>query len=153
MRIQGLVLACLCSGSMPLFGQAKPSTQPGTEWPMYNHDLAGSRYSPLTQINTGNVARLTQAWAYRLQPEDKVLTGGETFQEITPIVVKGVLYTTAGNRVVALDSDTGKETWHYELATGIASQRGLAYWAGDRNNPPRIIFTSGHKMLGLNANT
>jgi len=30
---------------------------------MYNHDLAGTRYSPLTQITTKNVANLKQAWA------------------------------------------------------------------------------------------
>src|SRR5207249_4970007 len=104
-----------------------------------------------TQINTTNVAKLTQAWTYRLQPDDKTLSGTEVFQEITPIVVNGVLYTTSGNRVIALDPETGKETWRYELKTGLASQRGLAYWPGDRNNPPRIIFTTGHKMVGLNA--
>jgi quinoprotein glucose dehydrogenase len=32
------------------------------EWPSYNHDLAGTRFSPLTQINVDNVARLRQAW-------------------------------------------------------------------------------------------
>ena len=123
---------------------------------MYNRDLAGTRYSPLTQINTTNVAKLTQAWAYRLQPEGRTLTSpspAEIFQEITPIVVNGVLYTPAGNRVVALDPETGKEIWSYELKEGLASQRGLAYWPGDRTNPPRIIFTTGHKMVGLNANT
>jgi glucose dehydrogenase len=60
-----------------------------------------------------------------------------------------VLYTTAGDRVVALDSDTGKETLRYEFTTGTASQRGLAYWHGDRNNPPRIIFTSGLATVAL----
>ena len=34
---------------------------------MYRHDLAGTGYSPLTQITPANVARLTQAWTYRLQ--------------------------------------------------------------------------------------
>ena len=153
MRVHRIVIVLLCAGSTELFAQTKSAAKPGGDWPMYNHDLAGSRYSPLTEIHSGNVAKLTQAWTYRLQPEGKILTGGETFQEITPIVVNGVLYTTAGNRVVALDPDTGKETWRYELPTGMASQRGLAYWPGDRNNPPRIIFTSGHKMIGLNANS
>ena len=39
---------------------------PAADWPMFNRDLAGTRYSPLTQINTTNVATLTQAWSYRL---------------------------------------------------------------------------------------
>ena len=35
------------------------------DWPTYNRDLAGTRYSPLTQINTKNVSTLVQAWSYR----------------------------------------------------------------------------------------
>jgi glucose dehydrogenase len=151
----------LCS-ILLLAGQAAPAllaqakTGSAADWPMYNRDLAGTRYSPLTQINRNNVSKLVEAWAYRLQPEGRALTSpspAEIFQEITPIVVNGILYMPAGNRVVALDPETGKEIWRYELQTGLASQRGLAYWPGDRNNPPRIIFTTGHKMMALNANT
>ena len=75
------------------------------DWPMYNRGLAGTRYSPLTEINASNVSKLTQAWSYRLQPDGKTLTSpspAEIFQEITPIVVKGVMYLPSGNRVVAL---------------------------------------------------
>ena len=36
------------------------------EWPMYNRDLAGTRYSPLEQINASIVAGLEQAWSYAL---------------------------------------------------------------------------------------
>src|SRR5438128_8218280 len=84
------------------------------DWPMFNRDLAGTRYSPLTQINTTNVATLTQAWSYRLRPEGKniaALSPSEIFQEITPIVVNGVMYLPSGNRVVALEPETGKEIW------------------------------------------
>jgi len=63
------------------------------------------------------------------------------------------MYLPAGNRVVALEPETGKEIWRYELKTELASQRGVAYWPGDRNSPPRILFTAGHKMIALNANT
>src|ERR1019366_7637373 len=137
MRLKWMIIGVCCIGAPALFAQAKPAqekpaqtSKAGADWPMYNRDLASTRYSPLTQINTGNVTKLTQAWAYRLQPEGKTLTSSspaEIFQEITPIVVNGVLYTTAGNRVVALDPETGKELWRYELTTGLASQRGLAY--------------------------
>ena len=34
------------------------SAQSNGDWPVYNHDLAGTRYSPLTEINTKNVATL-----------------------------------------------------------------------------------------------
>ncbi len=123
---------------------------------MYNRDLAGTRYSPLTQINAANVSKLTQAWSYRLQPEGKSLIGpspSEIFQEVTPIVVNGVMYLPAGDRVVALDPQTGKEIWRHQLETGSASFRGVAYWPGDRNNPPRILFTTLKQLVALNANT
>ncbi|HEX5432318.1 MAG TPA: PQQ-binding-like beta-propeller repeat protein, partial [Bryobacteraceae bacterium] len=82
----------------------------------------------------------------------KGLSPSELYQEVTPIVVKGVMYLPAGDRVVALNPETGAEIWTHEVQ-GIASFRGVTYWAGDRNNPPRIIFTTGRKMVGLNANT
>ena len=126
------------------------------DWPMYNRDLAGTRYSPLAQINTGTVAKLAAAWSYRLRPEGATLNAPsafEIFQEVTPIVVNGVMYLPAGNRIVALEAESGKEIWRYELPTGLASFRGVAWWPGDRNNPPRIIFTTLKKMVALNANT
>jgi quinoprotein glucose dehydrogenase len=136
-----------------LFGQSKTSSVNG-DWPMFLHDLAGTRYSPLTQIDTKNVSSLTQAWMYRFNREGKTIKGNspsELYQEITPIVVQGVMYLPAGDRVVALDPVTGKEIWTHEVEGGLASFRGVSYWAGDRNNPPRIIYTSAHKMVGLNA--
>ena len=39
---------------------AQPAKMRAGDWPMYNRDLAGTRYSPLTQINPGNVAKLTK---------------------------------------------------------------------------------------------
>src|SRR5438105_13280116 len=107
-----------------------------SDWPMFNRDLAGTRYSPLTQINTANVANLQQAWTYKLRPHDgKALTGqspSEIFQEITPIVVNDVMYLPSANRIVALEPETGKEIWNYELKEGQASFRGVSYWPGDR---------------------
>ena len=122
---------------------------------MYAHDLKGTKFSPLKQINTQNVAQLKQAWFYRFNRDGKPTisgpSGSELYQEVTPIVVNGIMYTPSGDRVVALEPETGKELWSYELADGLASFRGVAYWPGDGNNPPRIIFTSLKRMVGLNA--
>lgn len=126
------------------------------DWPMFLHDLAGTRYSPLTQIDPTNVSKLTQAWMYRFNREGKTIKGlspSELYQEITPIVVNGVMYLPAGDRIVALDPETGKEIWVHEVEGGLASFRGVSYWPGDRNNPPRIIYTTSHKMGALNAKT
>ena len=131
----------------------------GGDWPMYSHDLGGTRYSPLTQISTKNVAKLTSAWTYRLrgQAEANAKGGGGVagFSEVTPIVVNGVMYLPAGKRVVALEPETGKEIWSYELTgQGNPSNRGVAYWPGDgKNNPARIIFTAGRRLIALNAKT
>ena len=121
------------------------------EWPMFNRDLAATRYSPLTQINTSNVARLKKVWSIKLGKDRGAggITGGSEF---TPIMVKGVLYAATSQEVVALEPDTGRELWRYKPSTN-PSRRGVAFWPGDKNNPARIVFTAGPKMIGLNAAT
>ena len=111
-----------------LFAQTKKDN--GADWPMFNRDLAGTRYSPLTQINTANVAKLTKAWTYRFNREGKQIHGdspSELYQEITPIVVNDVMYLPAGDRVVALEPETGKELWTYEVPgrARVLPRRGL----------------------------
>jgi len=136
--IKSLTILLTAGAVVPLVAQTSG------DWPMYSHDLAATRYSPLSQISTQNVARLAPAWTFRLNARG---------MEVTPLVVNGSMYLTAGKRVVALEPETGKETWSYELATGNAATRGLAYWPGDREHAPRIVFTAGRRMLALNAKT
>jgi quinoprotein glucose dehydrogenase len=129
---------------MTLYGQ---TSTPAGDWPTYNRDFAGTRFSPLKQINAGNADKLQPAWSYNLGKA----SGNEAGSEFTPIVVDGVLYLAAFHYVTALDPETGREIWRYELKEGSPSKRGVAYWPGDGSNPPRIIFTSGSKMIALNA--
>ena len=98
MRIQRVIVltaavAFLVLPAIRSTAQKTPGRSPDADWPMFNRDLPGTRFSPLTQINTSNVTNLKQAWTYKLRPHDgKPLTGlspGEIFQEITPIVVNG----------------------------------------------------------------
>jgi quinoprotein glucose dehydrogenase len=122
---------------------ARAQGAPG-DWPMYRRDLAGTGFSALTQIDTDNVSKLAQAWSVLLTDR-----GG---LEITPIVVSGVMYVPGGNRVMALDAVTGKEIWRYEVAQ--APTRGVGYWPGDKDNPPRVILTTfSRKMIALDAAT
>lgn len=75
--------------------------------------------------------------------------------EASPIVVGGILYMpTPWNRVVALEPETGKEIWHYELGTANASTRGVEYWPGDATSPASIFFgTTDGRLVALNAKT
>jgi glucose dehydrogenase len=118
-----------------------------TEWPAYRHDAAGTGYSPLTQITPANVATLRQVWTYPLQGD--AANGRPLNSEATPIVVNGVMYLPAANRVVALEPETGKETWQFRVAG--PSRRGVAYWPGDAAHPPRIIFAAGRRLIALDA--
>jgi quinoprotein glucose dehydrogenase len=140
------------------YGQ-QPSTKNG-EWPHYTADLKGTKYSPLDQINASNFNKLEVAWRFKT---DNLGTRPEYKLEGTPIMVKGVLYTTAGTRrsVVALDPKTGELMWVYSLREGqraaIAprqlSGRGLSYWT-DGNGDDRILFvTTGYRLIALNAHT
>ena len=122
----------------------------GADWPSYNRDLAGTRYSPLTAINTTNVDELRQAWSYALgSAADEARAGSE----LTPLVVGGLLYATAADRVVALRAHTGEEVWRFAVEKGVASRRGLAYWPGDEALAARIFFTVGDRLVALEAAT
>ncbi len=127
---------------------------PAADWPMYLRDLKGTRFSPLKQINTKNVSKLKQVWHYRFNRDGKPISGdspSELYQEVTPIVVNGIMYTPAGDRVVALKPETGEEIWTHEVSNGLASFRGVAYWPGDGNSPARILFTHEKQLTALNA--
>src|SRR5271168_5031658 len=77
------------------------------QWVAPGRDAAGTYYSPLKDINAGNVATLGLAWDYRL--------GTNRGQESTPLVIDGVMYATSNfGRVYALDAATGKELWKYD---------------------------------------
>jgi quinoprotein glucose dehydrogenase len=121
------------------------------DWPTYNRDLAGTRFSPLAQITTENVSRLTKTWTARVRPEGPPSPFGGS--QATPIVVDGVMYVPAGDRVIALEADTGKAIWQYQLPNGQASRRGVSYWPGEGSDPARILFMAGQRLIALNAAT
>ena len=153
-RVIGALVA-LALASAPAPAQ-EPGRSAAADWPTYNRDLAGTRYSPLDQIDAGNVGELQEVWSYRFHPEDGFIEGpspAELFQQVTPIVVDGVMYLAAGNRVVALQPETGEEIWRHELSEGLASFRGVAYGPATDAHEARIYFTSLSKVIALNAAT
>lgn len=76
-------------------------------WLTYGRDYGNQRFSPLDQIQTGNVQRLRPAWIFK--------SGVNATFQATPIVVDGVMYLSLPfNHVVALDAANGKELWRYQ---------------------------------------
>src|SRR5437870_11616559 len=137
-------------------GQMKP--KPG-EWTTYGGDLASTRYSPLDQISKDNFNKLEVAWHFKT---DAMGPRPEYNFEGTPLMVDGVVYSTAGTRraVVALDAGTGELIWMHsesegkrgESAPRQLSGRGLAYWTDGRES--RIVYvTPGYRMIALDAKT
>jgi quinoprotein glucose dehydrogenase len=153
----GVMLAILLTQP----GGAQPTTPGRGDWPMYRHDLAGTGFSPLNQITTRNVATLTPAWTYSLLSNAPAAIapgsgrGGAAGpnSEATPIVVGGVMYVPAANRVVAIEPESGKELWQYAIRGAAPSRRGVAYAPAANGQPARIIFTAGRRLIALNASS
>ncbi len=77
-----------------------------TDWPSYNGDTRGERYSKLDQINRDNIRRLAPRWTFSL-PNTAPLQG-------TPVVLEGIMYVTSANECYALDAGSGRQIWHYQ---------------------------------------
>ena len=129
------------------------------EWPTYGGDLGNRRYSPLDQISAENFNKLEVAWRFKT---DNLGPRPEFQLEATPLMVKGVLYSTAGTRraVIALDAETGELLWTHseneggrgDVAPRQLSGRGLAYWTDGTEE--RILYvTPGYRLIALNART
>ena len=100
----------------------------GENWPSYNGDYTGRRFSSLHEINRSNVAQLRAAWVFH--------PGNTQRLEVTPVVIRGVMYVTSANDVFALDAGTGRTLWHYArpISSGLLDDaaahksRGVAVW-------------------------
>ena len=116
------------------------------EWRTYGGDLASTRYSPLDQITKDNFSKLEVAWRFKT---DALGPRPEFNYESTPLMVDGVVYTTAGSRraVVALDAATGELLWMHsenEGKRGDAAPRQLsgAGWPTGPTDGTRASSTS-----------
>jgi len=87
-------------------------------WLTYYGHYNGQRYSPLDQINTGNVQNLKPEWVFQCGSMG-MHSGASTYSfEASPIVVDGVMYVTGWDGWVwAVDAKTGQELWRYKHAS------------------------------------
>jgi quinoprotein glucose dehydrogenase len=151
-----LILASLTL-TASVFGQS--GTANG-EWTSYAGDLRNYRYSPLDQINASNFNKLEVAWRFKT---DALGPRAEFKLEGTPLMVKGVVYATAGTRrsVVALDAVTGELLWvhgEHEGTRGASaarqlSGRGLSYWTDGKGDDRIVYVTPGYRLVCLDAKT
>src|SRR4029078_8921747 len=110
-----------------------------TAWRFFGSDIGATRYSPAYQINASNVRNLRVAWRWSAR---NFGPRPATTMQVSPLIVDGVMYTTAGiNRdVVALDRGPGPLLWHgrptgellrwFDIIEPLArtSGRGVSYW-------------------------
>jgi alcohol dehydrogenase (cytochrome c) len=98
------------------------------EWLMVRRTYDGWGYSPLDQINAGNVKRLRPVWV--------MSTGMNDGQEAAPVVNGGVMFvSTSFNQVIALDAKAGTVLWRYRSpvptnSRGKPVSRGVALYGG-----------------------
>lgn len=101
---------------------------PSSNWPSYNGDYTGRRYSSLGQINTSNVGQLRAEWVFHSRNSSSM--------EVTPVAMNGVMFVTSANDGFALDARTGRVIWHYArpVTEGLVDDasahhnRGVGVW-------------------------
>ena len=131
------------------------------EWRHYGGDAGGTKYSPLDQIDRDNVADLEIVWRWKTDNFGPRL---DFNYQATPLMIGGVLYTTAGRRrnVVAIDAGTGETLWMYRYDEGrrgqvaplrASSGRGVAYWTDGQGDERIIHVTQGYRLVALDAKT
>ncbi len=149
-----LIVLCLAVTAL-VYGQR--GTTNG-EWPHWGGDLGSTKYSPLDQINRDNVKNLRIAWRWKSENHGP---RPQFNMEATPLMVGGVLYTTAGFRpnVVAIDAATGETLWSYRLDEGARGDRaprsvsrGVEYWT-DGKEARILLITRGYQLVSLDAKT
>ncbi|GAC1497909.1 MAG: hypothetical protein NVS1B6_03750 [Steroidobacteraceae bacterium] len=126
-----------------------------TSWKEYLGGPTSAHYSDLTQINTKNVSKLTEAWSYP--------TGDDVTYTFSPLVIDNIAYV-AGKQgaLIAVDATTGKEVWVHPFAAasavpsrfgGIAGLRGANYWESKDRKDRRILLPYGGSLQAIDART
>lgn len=156
--VLGASLVFFAAGNLALAQQGAADGQ----WPYYAGDIGSTKYSPLDQINSGNVTRLRIAW--RRPAVDQTILDRVPNLSVTknltstPLMVDGILYSSNGVGLAeAFDPSTGETVWIQEpldpgpQAYRGAETRGVAYWSDGRDQ--RIMVQRGQYLIALNAKT
>ena len=134
-----------------------PAARGDVDWPGHGGGPEHRQYSALRQITPENVARLRVAWTFHTgdaRPD-------RTQIQCNPIVVGGTLYATSPQlKLLALDAATGRERWRFDPfgsdpqgASTSGVNRGVTYWADERGEQARILYTAGQRLFAIDAAT
>ncbi len=158
MKFLILPIALLCAVSVA------PAQDDVAGWPVWGRDPGGTRYSPLDEINPGNVGELTLAWEYRTGDSSMLRPGMPSSSFLaTPVLHNNTLYfCSAYSRAFAVDAETGEERWVFDSEsdlTGInnAKCRGVTLWhdaraAGSAPCRTRVFMgTMDGRMVAIDA--
>lgn len=143
-----------------------PVMDAGENWPAYGGSYHANRYSPLDQINPGNVGELERVWEYRSGDMPSEAAAGRYSPENTPLKIGDDLYIcTAMGIAIAIDAATGLEEWRYDPVVSEdaipygATCRGVAYFEvpdanADALCATRIVWgTLDARLLAVDART
>ena len=150
-----------------LAAAAEAQNRRSVDWPSYGNDAGGLKYSPLTDVNRANVARLEVAFTWNTNESNIPASEGQRAArpgqfQATPIAINDTLFfPTPFNRVIALDANTGREYWSYDPqpwktygqpsnGTGFV-HRGVATWTDGRER--RVFINSRWRLIALDAST
>src|SRR5437762_2557719 len=111
------------------------------DWPSYNGQTSGSRYSPLAQINASNAGRIVPKWIFSISSGARL--------QVTPVVAGGVMYVTSANECYALDAGSGREVWHYERprTKGLDGNAAGVINAGVGVGGDRAVVVTDHAQI------
>lgn len=136
----GVTMAGTVPNFVPITSEMLNNPSPG-DWPMLRRNFQAWSYSPLDEINTGNVQDLELAWVWSMHDGDS---------EPAPLAYNGTLYLiNSGNIVQALDAASGELIWEHRAGPANGQDmRNIALY-----NDKVIHATTDARLLGLDART
>src|SRR5688572_18065738 len=143
-------------------GASSPKSE--NEWRFFGGDAGATRYSPANQITAANVGDLRVAWRWSAR---NFGPRPATQMQVSPLIVDGVMYTTAGvsRDVVALDAASGQLLWHWrptgellrwsDIIDSLArsSGRGVTYWTDGKGDERIFVVMNSYMLVALDAKT
>lgn len=160
----GAVVAITAFRTQDAQAQAQAQGARPSDWRWFGSDAGASRHSSLNQIRADNAAKLTVAWRWSARNQGPQ---PPTQMQVSPLVLDGILYTTAGDQrnVVAIDAETGETLWTWRPGenerrwaniiepVARSAGRGVSYWTDGAGDERIFVVTPSYQLVALNRRT